>query len=78
MEAKVSIWFGNNFQNGNRFHLIWKHVSKMETVSIFFGNSFRLIWKLTFGLVSNSNETVSIMEICFQISLILVAIMDTS
>ena len=71
MEAKVYIWFGYNFQNGNCFHLIWKHISKMETVSIWFGYSFKLIWKLSLDWNSNLMEMVSFLEICFHISWIL-------
>ena len=50
----------------------------METVSILFGYSFQLIWKLSLDWYPNHMETVSILEICFQISWILVSIMDTS
>ena len=78
MEVKVTIWFGNDFQSGNRFHLIWIHISKMETVSIWFGYSFQLIWKLSLDWYPNQMETVSILEICFQIIWILVVIMDIS
>ena len=58
--------------------MIWIHVSKMETVSILFGYSFQLTWKLSLDWYPNQMETVSILEICFQISWILVSIMDTS
>ena len=78
MEAKVFIWFWNNFQNGNHFHLIGKNISKMEMVSISFGYSFQLIWKLSLDWYPNQMKTVSVLEINFQISWILVAINDTS
>ena len=39
----------------------------METVSILFGSSFQLIWKLFLDWYPNQMETVSILEICFQI-----------
>ena len=71
--------------------MIWIHISKMEMVSfcldtcfqngngsILFGYSFQLIWKLSLDLYPNQMETVSILEIHFHISWILVSIMDTS
>ena len=78
MEAKVSIWFGNNLKNRNRFHLIWKHISKMEMVSIIW-IQFPLDLETFIGYwYLNQTETVSILKVCFQISWILVAITDTS
>ena len=43
-----------------------------------FGYSFQLIWKLFLDWYPNQMETVSILEICFQINWILDPIMDTS
>ena len=41
----------------------------METVSILFGYSFQLFWKLSLDWYPNQIETVSILEISFQINL---------
>ena len=65
MEAKVSILFGNYFQNGNHFHSIWKHIFKMEMVSILFGYSFQMIRKLSLDWHPNQMETVSKKRIQF-------------
>ena len=57
--------------------MIWIHVSKMETTSILFGYSFQLIWKLSLDWYPNQMETVSILEISFQISWKLLAGIDS-
>ena len=67
MEAKVFIWFGNNFQNGNCFHLIWKQFPKWKPFPFDLdtcfqnGNGFHFVWiqfpidlEIFFGLVSKS------------------------
>ena len=59
MEAKVSIWFGNYFQNGNGFHFVWIQFpldlkTFLELVSKSNGNGFH------FGnMFPNQMETVS-------------------
>ena len=47
--------------------LIWKHISKTETVSVWFGYQSKESFQITWKLYPNKIETVSILETCIQI-----------